>query len=162
MLNAVALNEEQAYRYRDVLSHIEDPDSYQYSYTSYYSACQERAEKTVENLVRTQNGITAESHFEKDEFIFFSIPYEEGWSAYIDGKPVQLEKVNVGFMGLVVPAGDHEIEFKYTTPGLKAGIMFTFGGAAALAGYWLLARKYDKNKESQNVAEKEGNEDGEN
>ena len=157
MLNAVALNEEQAYEYRDVLTHIEDPDSYTYSYSSYYAACQERAQKTVENLTRTKTGVTAESHFETDEFIFFSIPYEEGWSAYIDGNSVELEKVNVGFMGLVVPAGDHEIELKYTTPGLKAGIWCTFGGSAALAGYWLLACKQDKKKNSFAVAKKGNN-----
>ena len=161
MLNAVALDAEQTFKYKDVLSHTDDLDSYVYSYTSYYDACHARSEKTVENLTRTKNGVTAESHFEYDEFVFFSIPYESGWSAYIDDKPVDLEKVNIGFMGLVVPAGDHEIELHYETPGLKAGAICTFGGVAALTVYWVLARRYDAKKRQVTVVDK-GNQDGEN
>ena len=158
MLNAIALNEEQAHKYRTVLDHTDDLDSYEYNYTSYYEACENRAQKTVDNLTRTKNGVTAESHFVEDEFVFFSIPWESGWSAYIDGKEVALEKVNIGFMGLVVPAGDHEIALHYETPGLKAGAIVTFGGLAALAGYWWLASRYDR---KQKMKKMEGIEDGE-
>ena len=158
MLNAIALNEEQAHKYRTVLDHTDDIDSYEYNYTSYYEACENRAQKTVDNLTRTKNGVTAESHFAEDEFVFFSIPWESGWSAYIDGKEVALEKVNIGFMGFVVPAGDHEIVLHYETPGLKAGAIVTFGGLAALAGYWWLASRYDR---KQKMKKMEGIEDGE-
>lgn len=158
MLNAIALNEEQAHKYRTVLDHTDDIDSYEYNYTSYYEACENRAQKTVDNLTRTKNGVTAESHFAEDEFVFFSIPWESGWSAYIDGKEVALEKVNIGFMGLVVPAGDHEIALHYETPGLKAGAIVTFGGLAALAVYWWLASRYDR---KQKMEKMEGIEDGE-
>ena len=102
----------------------------------------------MENLTKTKTGVTAESHFAKDEFVFFSIPWESGWSATIDGEAVDLEKVNVGFMGLAVPAGDHEIVLHYETPGLKAGAIATFGGTAALAAYWWLAVRYDKKRET--------------
>ena len=162
MLNAVALKEEQVYKYRDVLTHTDDLDSYVYNYTSYYDACAARAEKTVEKLTRTRTGVTAESHFEEKEFVFFSIPWEEGWSAYIDGEPVELEQVNIGFMGLAVPAGDHEIELHYETPGLKVGAICTFGGVAALVAYWFAARKYDEKRKRQVVAVEERLENGEN
>ena len=162
MLNAVALKEEQVYRFKDVLTHTDDKDSYVYNYTSYYDACKERAEQTVQNLTRTKTGVTAESHFNESEFVFFSIPWESGWSAYIDGEPVELEKVNIGFMGLVVPAGDHEIELRYDTPGLKVGAICTFGGAAALVIYWLAAREYDRREKQKAVPVEERIEDGEN
>jgi len=69
--------------------------------------------------------------------------------------------VNIGFMGLVVPAGDHEIKLHYETPGLKVGAICTFGGAAALTVYWVLARRYDAKKRQVTVVDK-GNQDGEN
>ena len=72
-----------------------------------------------------------------------------------------LARLNIGFMGLVVPAGDHEIELHYETPGLKAGAICTFGGAAALTVYWMLARRYDAKKRQVTVVDK-GNQDGEN
>lgn len=158
MLSAVALSEEQAHKYRGLLEHTNDIDSFEFGYTSYYKSCEDRAQKTVENLTKTKTGVTAESHFAKDEFVFFSIPWESGWSATIDGEAVDLEKVNIGFMGLAVPAGDHEIVLHYETPGLKAGAIATVGGTAALAAYWWLAVRYDRKRETVKV---EGMEDGE-
>ncbi|MBC7867452.1 MAG: YfhO family protein, partial [Gloeobacteraceae cyanobacterium ES-bin-316] len=37
----------------------------------------------------------------------------EGWVAFIDGKPAELLPVNITFMAIAVPAGEHLIEFKY-------------------------------------------------
>lgn len=159
MLHAVAIDESQAYNLKNVLQHTENAAGYSGSYASYYEDCQNRASKTVDNVQRTKTGVTAESSFAEDEFVFFSIPWEEGWSAYIDGEPAKLEKVNVGFMGLVVPAGEHEIELRYRTPGLTAGIICTFGGSAALLVYWLAAREYDR-RERKKEKTREGNQNG--
>ncbi len=38
------------------------------------------------------------------------------WSATIDGKPVPIHTVNVGFQGVLVPAGAHMIHFEYFNP----------------------------------------------
>lgn len=165
MLHAAAIDDSQAYKLEGVLEHTEDADSYRYQYSTYYEDCEARAAETVDNLTRTQTGVTAESRFEKDELVFFSIPWEEGWSAYIDGEPAELLKVNVGFMGLVVPAGEHEIELRYRTPGLTAGAICTFGGAAALLIYWLATREYDRRRQpakEKPLKTEEGNEDADN
>ena len=55
------------------------------------------------------------------------MPYEAGWSAAVNGEPVAIEKVNVGFMAVVVPEGDSvTIEFTYRTPGLALGFGITW------------------------------------
>ena len=155
MLHAVGLSAEQAIALSDVLTHT-DKGAYYSGYESYYADSIARASKTVYNLTRTRTGVTAESSFEEDEFVFFSIPWEEGWSAYIDGEAVSLEKVNVGFMGLVVPAGHHDIELRYRTPGLAAGALATLGGSAALGlycglGYTIKSRKKKKDENKKLV-----------
>lgn len=49
-----------------------------------------------------------------DNFLFFGNTYlPTGWKAYIDGNKTEIYKVNHGFMGIVVPKGKHNIEFKY-------------------------------------------------
>ncbi len=154
MLHAVCLDGAQADRLKDVLTET-DSAGYVLSRSNYYADCTARAEKTVQNLTRTQTGVTATSDFTEDEFVFFSIPWEEGWSAYIDGQEVDLEKVNIGFMGLVVPAGEHAIELRYETPGLKVGALCTAGGALALAVYWISAAALDRKKKKVQMQEAE-------
>lgn len=57
-----------------------------------------------------------------DSFAFLSIPYETGWSATLDGEPVDLERADYGFTGFYVSAGEHSFTLTYTTPLLKEGI----------------------------------------
>ncbi|MCI8633653.1 MAG: YfhO family protein [Lachnospiraceae bacterium] len=152
MLQAVALTDEQAYDMQRILSHVENVDKLRYTEAAYKEACKQRAAKTVDAIWKTKTGVMAQSSFAEKEFVFFGIPWEEGWSAYIDGEPVKLEKVNVGFMGLVVPEGTHEIELRYRTPGLTAGAIGTFGGAAALLLYWLIGRRWDQKQKNRKQA----------
>jgi len=152
MLQAVALTDEQAYDMQRILSHVENVDKLRYTEAAYKEACKQRAAKTVDAIWKTKTGVMAQSSFTEKEFVFFGIPWEEGWSAYIDGEPVKLEKVNVGFMGLVVPEGTHEIELRYRTPGLTAGAIGTFGGAAALLLYWLIGRRWDQKQKNRKQA----------
>lgn len=83
-------------------------------------------EKSVTDFYKTNDGFGASISLEKDNLVFFAVPYDEGWSATVNGKAVDVEKVNVGFMAVPVKAGEESvIEFTYTTPGLKTGIIIT-------------------------------------
>jgi len=81
--------------------------------------------KSVFNFHKTQKGFGASINLEKDNLVFFSIPYDEGWSATVNGKKAVVEKVNAGFVAVPVKAGNSVIEFTYTTPGLGVGVIVT-------------------------------------
>jgi len=53
--------------------------------------------------------------------LFTSIPYDEGWTVYVDGVEVETERVFGDFMGIDITAGSHSIEFKYVPEGLMLG-----------------------------------------
>ena len=82
-----------------------------------------------------KNSFTATVTREKDALVFFSIPYDKGWSATVNGEPVRVEKVNVGFMAVPVTAGESEIVFTYETPGLKTGLIVSASALAVLVLY---------------------------
>lgn len=55
--------------------------------------------------------------------IMTSIPYDEGWSVWIDGEKAETEKFAETFMVIKCPAGEHEVRLSYTSPGVAAGII---------------------------------------
>lgn len=48
-----------------------------------------------------------------------------GWEATVDGKPVQVFPARGAFQGISVPAGSHEVEFRYRSRGLRIGAPIT-------------------------------------
>ena len=60
--------------------------------------------------------------------MFTSIPYDSGWTAYVDGRKTDIQTVAGAFIALDLEKGDHVIEFKYFPRGLKSGLIFTFAG----------------------------------
>ena len=104
----------------------------------------------VENFHKVKNGFGASFTAEKDNLVFFSIPYDEGWSATVNGQKVPVEKVNKGFMAVPVKAGANEIKFSYTTPGLKNGVLITF--AALLIWVIYTAVSFTLNKKGRLAA----------
>ena len=83
------------------------------------------------------------------ELVFFSIPYEDGWSATVNGQPADVEKVNVGFMAVAVPANtESTIVFTYNTPGLMVGTIITAVGVIILAVYLILYKSPKKRKDT--------------
>jgi hypothetical protein len=86
------------------------------------SDCNKLKKTSAKSFEINSNGFTAKVEREKENLVFFSIPYDKGWSATVNGAPCEIEKVNVGFMAVKVPAGESEIVFTYKTPGLILGI----------------------------------------
>ncbi|MCB1261210.1 MAG: YfhO family protein, partial [Acidimicrobiales bacterium] len=43
-----------------------------------------------------------------------------GWSATIDGQPVDVYPVDAMRLGVTMPGGTHDVEFRYRQPGLVA------------------------------------------
>lgn len=52
----------------------------------------------------------------------FAIPFEKGWSIYVDGEKQEIFKANLGFQGIEVKEGTHQVELKYQAPGFLQGL----------------------------------------
>ena len=92
--------------------------------------------RAVKNFRRTSDGFVCDSDYSSDSLVYFSVPNDSGWKAFIDGQ--QTEIINSGGMMLIrVPAGTHRISFRYTTPGLSAGTAVSLISLCALILYAL-------------------------
>ena len=53
--------------------------------------------------------------------VFSEVYYPNGWQAYMDGKPVDHFKVDYILRGMLLPDGNHTIEFKFEPQVVKTG-----------------------------------------
>lgn len=67
-------------------------------------------------------GITAEGCMSKDGFAFISLPYNQGYSVYVDGKKAEYTSYRDVFLLVNMDAGKHELYIKFIPSGLRAGI----------------------------------------
>ncbi len=65
--------------------------------------------------------------------VFSDIYYPKGWRAYIDGNQVEIKRVNYILRGLMVPAGNHTIEFRFEPKSFyTARVLAIIGGIIIL------------------------------
>lgn len=106
----------------------------------------ESAERLRENACdrfeTSAHGFTAHIDAREAGLLVFTIPYDKGFSATVDGETAQIVPCDAAFMAVWVEPGEHEIAFRYRTRSLRAGIALSLLSAAALAAYVALrARK---------------------
>lgn len=102
---------------------------------------EEYKKEGAENFVMTSSGFTATTKGSKERLLFFSIPHDNGWTAYINGKETEIFTVNGGLMSIIVPEGECNIEFKFVTPGLKVGTIISIMSLLSLGIYAIYERK---------------------
>ena len=75
---------------------------------------------------------------EKDQILFLSIPYDEGWEVVVDGKATKTEKIGDAFLAVPLSEGEHEVELGFTPDGFSIGwkisliCMIIFAGICAM------------------------------
>ena len=127
----------------------------EYTFDDLYLVCQpmESVEKqteklgkeSLENVSMETNKIAGDIDVSSDKFLAFSIPYSDGFRAYVDGKKVDLIKANSMYMGIELKKGKHEIVLTYCTPYIVPGLILT---ATGLLLFLLIVVSYRKPKKS--------------
>lgn len=138
MLKAIVLSDEQIKKYGDTMSPLDTTVTYQFDEKELVEDCEYLAATSATEFDINNNGFTATVDRKYDSLVFFSVPYDSGWTATVNGKPVEIEKVNKGFMAVPVSNGTSNIVFTYKTHGLELGLMISGGAAAVYVIYILI------------------------
>ncbi|MDD4921479.1 MAG: YfhO family protein [Bacteroidales bacterium] len=98
------------------------------------------------------NHLTYKTHTTKEQLAVFSeIYYANGWQASIDGKDVPHFRANYILRAMVIPAGDHSVEFKFAPKSFDRVENLSLVALVGLIVLILVAFGYDflKNKKKK-------------
>lgn len=74
--------------------------------------------------------------------LVLNIPYNKGWSAWNNGKKLEIQRMNGFLSGVVLEPGIHELTFKFRSQGFLPGLIITLLTLGGLIGFDFWRRKY--------------------
>ena len=104
---------------------FESPTFYRLDTQTLTEAIQKIKEQPV-TVSTSKNKVFATYDVQQDTSIFFTIPYDKGWSAYQDGKKIKIKQAQTGFMKVDVPKGKGTITLSFIPNGFVIGAICSF------------------------------------
>lgn len=143
LIKALVLNDEQIEKYSDILTEASD-GIFGIDRVGYITACNEKRNNSAKSFKYDSKGFEAVIDLDKPKLVFFSVPYSNGWTAKVNGQPIDVEKVSYGMTAVKADAGSNVITFRYHTPGFTTGLIISISGAVLLAIFVIINRISDK------------------
>lgn len=119
-----------------------------------YEILSDEAMTTTELTGSSMKGtITAD----EDGLFYTSVPYEKGWSAYVDGEEVEITPVGDALLAFELEKGEHSIELVYYPNGFKPGLCVTLVCIATFAGICAYVYVFRKRRKQTAVQTEQDN-----
>ena len=144
LMRALVLSEEDAEAYGKYLEKLPDAKLDDLWYDTYVSDCADRRASACSSFQMTNSGFHAEITLKKDNLVFFSVPYDDGFTAYVNGKETEVIRVDEGLMAVLAPAGENTIDFVYQADGYSLASKVSLAALAVFvlyAGYFVWKKK---------------------
>lgn len=125
LLRALVLEDEDVEKYSSYLTELPDAMLDDLHYDSYTQDCADRRAHSCSVFQMNNAGFHAEITLEKPNLVFFSVPYDDGFTAYVNGEKTGILRVDEGLMAVLCPAGASSIDFVYQAAGLSASRVVT-------------------------------------
>ena len=125
LLRALVLEDEDVEKYSSYLTELPDALLDDLHYDSYMQDCADRRAHSCSVFQMNNAGFHAEITLEKPNLVFFSVPYDDGFTAYVNGEKTGILRVDEGLMAVLCPAGASSIDFVYQADGLSASRVVT-------------------------------------
>ncbi|MDY4371236.1 YfhO family protein [Streptococcus sp. BJSWXB6CM1] len=122
---------------------FESPTFYRLDTKKYTEAISKIKENPVE-VSSYKNKVTVNYKVKNETSIFFTIPYDQGWSAYQNGKKLQIQQAQTGFMKIDVPEGEGTITLSFIPKGFIAGASCSLIAIIVFIFYDIQRRKYSR------------------
>ena len=147
LMRALVLSDEDATAYGQYLQSLPTEEMADLSYTRYTQDCADRRATACTVFEMNSAGFHAEADLDRPNLMFFSVPYDDGFTAYVNGTETEILRVDEGLMAVLCPAGAVTIDFVYQPDGIRLSRTVTLAALpvfALYAGYSLLEKKRKK------------------
>ena len=135
LMRALVLEDEDVAQYGQYLTELPDAMLDDLHYDSYTQDCADRRAHSCSVFQMNNAGFHAEITLEKENLVFFSVPYDDGFTAYVNGQEADIVEVDEGLMAVLCPAGENSIDFVYQPDGIRLSRALTLGGIVVWLAY---------------------------
>ena len=90
--------------------------------------------------------VTINTDLPQAAFLILTDAYYPGWTVAIDGQPADIERADLMFRAVKVPAGAHRVEMRYQPQSFSIGLLISIGTVAALGGVWFITRHRNRSR----------------
>ena len=119
LMRALVLSDEDAATYGKYLQKLPTELLNNLTYDTYVQDCVSRSATACESFEMTNSGFHAEADLAKPNLVFFSVPYDDGFTATVNGEEAEIVRVDEGLMAVLCPEGSSSIDFVYEADGLS-------------------------------------------
>ena len=129
---------------------FKQPEFFSVDVNKYQQLISKLKEQEV-SVTTKSNTVTVDYHADRDSSLFFTIPYDKGWTASVDGKKVPLKRAQNGFMKLDVSRGAGRVTLSFVPRGLKEGTAAFILGIVLFFFYDRVRFKWSKKHRESSV-----------
>ena len=135
LMRALVLSEEDAAAYGQYLTQLPAAELNDLTYDRYVQDCADRRASACSVFQMTNSGFHAEITLDTANLVFFSVPYDDGFTATVNGREADILRVDEGLMAVLCPAGESTIDFVYRPAGLRLSKAVTRTALVVFAAY---------------------------
>ena len=125
LMRALVLTDEDVAQYGKYLTELSEDMLNDLHYDSYTQDCSDRRAHSCSVFQMNNAGFHAEITLDKTNLVFFSVPYDDGFTAYVNGEKTDILRVDEGLMAVLCQPGASSIDFVYQAAGLSASRVVT-------------------------------------
>ena len=139
-LSALVIAPEDEARVSELLDKL-DLDTVSQSAFDLSATAEARRTETADTFTTTSSGFTSSITLSRDNYVFYSVPYDENWEATVNGEPAEFVKVCDGLVAVRCTKGANEISFTAHTPGVTSGLATSAAGLIVVVVLFVRRRK---------------------
>ncbi len=119
-----------------------DADVYRFDYSALKEVYEKLNDESWNVTTWEDTYLKGDITVSESSVMMTSIPYDQGWTIYVDGKEKPINKVKDTFIGVRLEPGTHIVEMKYFPKGLKSGAIISLLSIFALFIISLIIKRY--------------------
>lgn len=119
---------------------FDNPSFYALNTQNYQTAMDTINQRDVKVTV-AKNKVFAYYNSKKEASLFFTIPYDKGWTATVNSKKVKIYRSQKGFMKVDIPSGKGKVVLTFVPYGFKLGLLISCLSSLTFCCYAHFIRK---------------------